>query len=102
MGSQPALPFAHKDRRSEPYKISRAHLTASPFTPPLVLPHSNVPLHPARPIAPNLLDSHQWLTERHCWVADITEPIPPRPCRRLHRSYTFREQEWPQQNPRDP
>jgi hypothetical protein len=101
MGPQPPLPLPHKNRRPLPHPLPLPRLTTPPLTPPLLLPHRNLPLHPARPLPPALLGRNPRLPARHRKLANPTKPLPPRPRRRLHCAHTLRLAQWTQPHARD-
>jgi hypothetical protein len=101
MGPQPPLPLPHKNRRPLPHPLSVSLLTTPPSSPPLLLPHRNLPLHPARPLPPALLDYNPRLPPRHRKLADPTQSLPPRSGHRLHRAHTFRLTQRTQPHARD-
>jgi len=101
LGPQPPLPLPHKNRRPKPNPLPVPLLTAPPLAPPLLLPHRNLPLHPARALAPLILGAHQWLPQGHRGLGNPTKPLPPRPRNRLHRTYTLRLTQWQEQDARN-
>jgi hypothetical protein len=103
LGSQPPLPVTHKNRRPIPYPLPRSDFTTSSLAPPILLPHSDLPLHPARTLARPVLACHirQFLS-RHSKLADPTKSLSPCARNRLHRTHPVRLARRPQPNPRDP
>jgi hypothetical protein len=101
MGPQPPLPHPHKDRRTLFNPLPWAHLTPPPSAPPLLLPHRNLPLDPARALPPALLEPDPRLPQRHRRLGNPTEPVPPRPRNNLHRAPALRFPQRPLAHPRN-
>ena len=90
MGSQPTLSLPDPHRRPLAHPVPLALLTAPPSSPPLLLPHRDLPLDPARPLALPVLDPHKRQPYRHRSMGNPTEPLSPRARRGLHRAPPLR------------
>ena len=76
MGSQPPLSLPDPHRCPLTHSLSFALLAAPPPAPPLLLPHRDFSLHPARALAAPILDPYTRQPKRHCGLGNPAKPIP--------------------------
>jgi hypothetical protein len=76
MGTQPALSLHHSHRRTLSHPLPFTLLSAPTTAPPLLLPHRDFSLHPARALAAPILDPYTRQPKRHCGLGNPAKPIP--------------------------